>query len=249
MIHILVVEDSVQDMAFYQVSLENVEDVQCHYAMCSEEALAIAKKEPIDIFLLDIELPDINGLELAQKIRELPSYSLALILFITGYAENQLEAFKLLHCYDYIVKPFHAAELREKILTLTQQLSMTKRKLASGKMIPYPSKDYEILIPVVTIRYATILKGACCVYTDLQEEPLISDLLGLAELIEIADDPFFLRCHKSFALNVRKIRRFESVNYRLWHIVLDNSTVLDVTKKFYAQVRKQFEQWMREQGE
>ncbi len=69
------------------------------------EAINIIKKEDFDVILLDIKLPDYNGIDLLPKLKEfLPNVE---VIIITGYAtiENAIQAMKL-GAYDFILKPF-----------------------------------------------------------------------------------------------------------------------------------------------
>ncbi|MHC1724038.1 MAG: LytR/AlgR family response regulator transcription factor [Aminipila sp.] len=247
MIKILVVEDSEKDLLLYKNVLKKIEGVQAYYASSGEEALEILKEDYIDIFILDIELPGISGLELAGKIRELPDYTLTLIMFITGYEKNQLEAFKKFHCYDYIIKPFGSREFHKKIILLIKNISVQKQKKSRVKMLLYPDVNKEILVPVDQIVYAEISNRHCYLYTDLQEEPFKSSIIILKELVDEVDDPYFIQCHKSYAVNIKKIKQVERQNYRLWTITLQNSEhKLYISNKYYDLIDEKIGKWIME---
>lgn len=240
MIKIMIVEDSERDLQIYKTVLDEIEGIEVYYALSGEEALKIAKKNHMDIFILDIELPGISGLELAGKIRNISDYALTLIMFITGYEKNQLEAFKQFHCYDYILKPFGTREFYKKITTLMKNINVEKQTKTRVKMILYPDINKEILIPVDQIRYAEVLHRHCFLYTDLQEEPFESNNIILKELIAEVDEPYFIQCYKSYAVNVKKIQEIERVNYRLWTVSLQESgNKLYVSNKYYNLVDEQ----------
>ena len=65
-----------------------------------------------DIALLDINIPDMNGLELARKIKELNENTA--IIFLTGYSEHAVDAFKL-HASGYLLKPVNPKSLAKEI--------------------------------------------------------------------------------------------------------------------------------------
>lgn len=244
MIKILVVEDSKKDMLFYKNVLENIENIEVFYALSGEEALGILRENDFNIFILDIELPGMNGLELASRIRNIPRYSLKLIMFITGYEKNQLEAFKQYHCYDYIIKPFSAKELDKKIRKLIKSFSIEKEEKTKIKMLLYPTINKELLIPINQIKYAEASHRSCYLYTDLQEEPIKSNNIILKELIAEVDDPYFIQCYRSFAVNVKKIQEIEQLNYRLWTITLKNSkNKLYVSSKYFSSIEEKLKLW------
>ncbi len=76
------------------------------------EALEAVREQNIDIALLDIDMPDMNGLTLAARIKELsPGTS---IIFLTGYSHFAADAFKL-HASGYLLKPIDREELEAEI--------------------------------------------------------------------------------------------------------------------------------------
>ncbi len=81
-----------------------------------KEALEVIKKEDIKLVLLDIKLPDMNGIEILGKIKEIKKD--VDVIMITGFPEESTakEALKL-GAYDYIMKPFDLAYLELCLFT------------------------------------------------------------------------------------------------------------------------------------
>ena len=84
-------------------------------AFDGEKGFNLYKTNKIDVVLLDINIPKINGLQLATKIREIDEY--IPILFISAHSETQklLSAINL-SAISYIIKPFNIYELKNSIL-------------------------------------------------------------------------------------------------------------------------------------
>lgn len=76
------------------------------------EALGWIDKNIVDIALLDIDMPEINGIQMAMEIKN--RYPNASIIFITGYSEYALEAFRL-HASGYLLKPISKEKLEKEI--------------------------------------------------------------------------------------------------------------------------------------
>ena len=76
------------------------------------EALKWLDKNSLDIALLDIDMPEINGIQMAMEIKN--RYPNASIIFVTGYSEYALEAFRL-HASGYLLKPISMEQLEKEI--------------------------------------------------------------------------------------------------------------------------------------
>ncbi len=78
----------------------------------SEEALAWLKNHKADLAILDINMPDMNGLVLAAKIKE--KYPDTAIIFLTSYAQYAVEAFQI-HVSGYLLKPVTLEQLSKEV--------------------------------------------------------------------------------------------------------------------------------------
>ena len=78
----------------------------------SMEAMVWLESNAPDVALLDIDMPTINGIDLAIRIKEL--YPDAAIIFLTGYAEYAVEAFQL-HASGYLLKPINREKLSAEV--------------------------------------------------------------------------------------------------------------------------------------
>lgn len=127
--------------------------------LSGEEALDYLKDHPVDAVFLDINMPDMNGLDLARLIRERVANTQ--LVFLTGHNEFALEAFKI-HASGYLLKPFEESQLLEEIQNIerTQKIkpitsiSMVTfgnfEVLLNGNMIPFSrTRSKEILAYLV----------------------------------------------------------------------------------------------------
>lgn len=87
-----------------------------------EPALKIAREKRIDAFLLDIRLPDMNGIELCRALRAMERYRAAPIIFVSALDQRELLQWALESgCDDFIQKPIHAMVLRKRLANLLQK--------------------------------------------------------------------------------------------------------------------------------
>jgi two-component system, NtrC family, response regulator AtoC len=126
MAHILVVDDE----AIIRDNLERIlleEKYQVSSVATGADALAMLGKSDVDVVLLDISLPDINGIEVLEKAKEIDPE--LLVIVVTGYAsvESAVRALKL-GAYDYIKKPFKA-DVIKLIIRLALEAQHLKREV------------------------------------------------------------------------------------------------------------------------
>lgn len=127
----------VDDEEFIRLSLQQIlseEDYNVILNESGEEALRTVTEEEIDLVLLDLNLPDMSGLDILKKIKQYQPH--ILIIIMTGFAsvESAVEALKL-GAYDYIKKPFKADAIKliTKLALETQSLKKTVSELIEQK--------------------------------------------------------------------------------------------------------------------
>lgn len=165
--NILVLEDNAYERGNIVRTLQSISrDFTIYEASKGEEGLRILNNVAIDIFILDIELPDTSGLKIAEEIRKIPQYELTYIIFVTTHVYLQLEAFKKIHCYDFLEKPYKKEELTEIIDRLAKgvlkqkQISHTDRQQISFQM-----KDCIIKMYADEILFIESQRRDCIIHT------------------------------------------------------------------------------------
>ena len=112
---ILAVDDIPANLIAIQKILDPLFDVRL--VKEGEQALALLKREKIDMVLLDIEMPGYNGFELLRMIREDPALERLPVVFVTahasrGFIQRAAEA----GAVGYIIKPFKPSQLLQKVM-------------------------------------------------------------------------------------------------------------------------------------
>ena len=121
---ILIVDDE-------QMALEDAKDVAEKVQPKAEifgvntcsRALEIAEREKPDVALLDIEMPGMNGLELAKRLKEI--HDSINIIFVTAYSEYALEAFSV-YASGYLMKPLQGEQLKHAFENLRYPVTYKK---------------------------------------------------------------------------------------------------------------------------
>ena len=113
---ILIVEDSSTTRALIKAIIEEMGDFQTVEAHSGFDALKLLPTQEFDLIITDINMPDINGLELINFVKNSPKYrDLPLIIVSTERSEEDKERGMALGAVAYITKPFNAKELQEVI--------------------------------------------------------------------------------------------------------------------------------------
>jgi len=121
---ILIVDDLKQNLKLLNIILESVH-YQTSLALSGKDALERLKVLTPDLILLDLMMPDINGLEVCRRIKSTPEYEDIPVIFLTASIEEShlIEAYSV-GANDYVTKPFRKPELLSRINT---QLTVRKQ--------------------------------------------------------------------------------------------------------------------------
>ena len=127
MIRVLIVDDEYQLLEAFKKKLSK-EGMQVFTASNGQEAAAVIKQETLDIGLFDIKLPDTDGVELLEKLREIQPT--AEVIMLTGYAsvDTAIRSMKL-GAYDYLTKPVKLSELHTVILKAYEKKQLREKTI------------------------------------------------------------------------------------------------------------------------
>jgi CheY-like chemotaxis protein len=144
---ILVVDDAVEYLRVFAKILEYRYDVAL--AKSGPAALLILEQSPVDLILLDIEMPGMTGIELLEILKRGPVYSTIPVIFVTSHAQSVLISQAIeLGAKGYIVKPFKERALISKIL---QILDTSPGKMVAIRLSRQLIKAENVLIKVQTM--------------------------------------------------------------------------------------------------
>jgi two-component system chemotaxis response regulator CheY len=113
---ILIVEDSATTRALIRAIIDELGEFETVEAGSGFEALKMLPQQEYDLIVTDINMPDINGLELINFVRNNPRYShLPIIIVSTERSEEDKKRGMALGATAYVTKPFKSSELQEVI--------------------------------------------------------------------------------------------------------------------------------------
>ena len=119
--HVLVVDDDVENYHILKALLKKTNIHNTSYAATMENAWEILEKNPPDMILLDIMMPDISGFDFCAKLKQMPAHAKIPVIFISALsgAEVRTKAFRL-GGVDYLQKPYNLEETMTRIHTHLQ---------------------------------------------------------------------------------------------------------------------------------
>ncbi|MGZ8154062.1 MAG: LytR/AlgR family response regulator transcription factor [Burkholderiales bacterium] len=175
-------------------------------AATAREALEIAATRPVDVMLVDIRMPEMDGIELAQHVQKLPQPPA--VIFTTAYDAYAIRAFEV-HAIDYLLKPIRTARLKEALTRArSAHPSADALREASERAPAFLSVQERGRIHLVPIEEVIYLKAELKYVTvrTAQREYLIEDALAR---LEQEYPGRFVRVHRNCLVARAAVRGFE----------------------------------------
>jgi signal transduction histidine kinase/HPt (histidine-containing phosphotransfer) domain-containing protein len=137
---VLLIEDDLK-MPEVLAALLAEDKIALSSATNAATALSLVRREPFDLILLDLGLPDTDGFELLKQFKEFPETRTAPVIVLTAWngTKDKLRGFEL-GAVDYVTKPFEAAEFRARVVCalrakhLQDELTRTNRELFGARL-------------------------------------------------------------------------------------------------------------------
>jgi two-component system LytT family response regulator len=167
------------------------------------EAMAIIEKEAPDLVFLDVEMPEMSGLELIKSLKNKPVF-----ILISAKKEYAIEAFEL-NVADYLVKPANLSRLTMAVSRAKELFDNKHRNLdpTENKDFIFAKADGMLLkICIKDIRYAKALGDYVCIYTGDKRYTIHSTLRSLEE--KLPKNKFY-RMHRSYLVALDQIETVE----------------------------------------
>ena len=203
-----------------------------------DELLTAIEAESFHIYILDIVMPMVSGLELGKEIRRLDRE--AQIIYATTEPQYALQAYAA-SPINYLIKPIDKQQLFD---TLT--LAISKLDFAEGQTLTVKTAD--------SLRVIRLSDIVCCEYRShavifslTNSEEVLSRTIreNYSEYISsILKDRHFLQCHTAFVVNMRRVERFSKDSF----IVRGGKTV-PIAAKQYPAVRDAYMDYLMERGD
>lgn len=169
------------------------------------EAMETLANQSIELIFLDIQMPDLNGVEFSRTLKPGPK-----IVFTTAFEQYALDGFKV-DALDYLLKPFNYEEFLKAAHKASEwfQLVEAQGQKQDSMLYLFVKSEYKLVkIILADVLYFEGLKDYVKIHLATQEKPVMS-LMSLKSLEENLPTGQFMRIHRSFIVNLEKIDSVE----------------------------------------
>lgn len=213
MTHVMILEDDRASMeALEKILMEYPEEICVHAASSYEEAKALLHTDiRYGLFLLDVNLggedrSDIGGILFAREIREQFRYAFTPVVMVTSVGAMEMQAYRELHCYLYIMKPFQPGQVKEVVAKVLKKEKQEDEP--PSIVVKRDGVNYQVRCD--DIRYIEAIPRG--VRLHLKEEDWNVPYMTLKQLLLKLPEGMFLQCHRMFAVNRREVEYYDTVN-------------------------------------
>ena len=182
-----------------------------------------------DAVLLDIEMPEINGIDVARAIRE--KYPEIILVFVTGWIQYAPAGYRV-NAFRYLLKKDIQTELWQCLDEIQEKLR------ESSEVIEIETRDYSFTVSVKSILYFEGTSYRSVLLHLINRKEPIECTGKLLDYEQRLAEYGFLRIQKSFLANMGNMLKIR--NYKA---VLKNGEELSVSSKQYQEICKQFLMW------
>ena len=184
-------------------------------ASCSNalEAQSLLAAQSVDLIFVDINMPDLNGVDFVRTLTERP-----MVIFTTAYSEYAVEGFKL-DAVDYLLKPFGFADFSRSVAKANSlyELRNNQRNAAATEPASEAEPKDREYISVKADHKVSLVRIAEIVYLESEGEYVrlhladgsaITTLFRLKNMEAALPSEQFMRVHRSYIVNLRSIKAY-----------------------------------------
>ncbi|OJV51973.1 MAG: hypothetical protein BGO31_09920 [Bacteroidetes bacterium 43-16] len=229
MINYIIVDDDEMQIDFLRMQLDHIEELNC-LEVCTNAFDArkkIIELKP-DLLILDIEMPELSGIQLVKSIKEVPA-----VIFVTSHTGYALEAFDV-EAIDYIVKPVAP----ERLIRAIDKVKNLKHAFLASHSPPEPAFDSDsfftrdknayIKTAYKDVLYIESSGNFSFIHTQYGGKQIV--LANLAKMEDQMPESMFIRISRSFIVNKQHVKSINAEQIQI------ESTYLNIGKQYAEKV-------------
>lgn len=243
-LRVVLADDERPARAFLVALLKDIAGVQVvGEAADGAEALRLIEQTRPDVALLDLQMPEIDGLGVVRLLRR---PALPLVIFVTAYDEYAVRAFEL-NAVDYLLKPVESHRLRDALNRASERLEqhavresaatnlsaaakLYDRTSPAGRLerIPVRHREQIVLVPVAQV--ASVIADGELLHITTTRKERYTITYRLKDLEARMDPAKFVRLGRGILANVDLIVRITPMPGGTYTVVLNDGQELDVSR-------------------
>ena len=206
MINAIIVDDEPLAQDVLETYIEKIPEInllsKCNNAIEANEML---KKEDVDLMFLDIQMPQLTGIDFLKTLSKPP-----IVIFTTAYPNYAIEGFEL-NALDYLLKPISLDRFMKAVNKAIEQIELQRKDSGSGQSSGQQDEPDFIFVKadkkLIKINYADIiyiegLKDYVIIRMNTQRVITLQTMKSLEEKLP---QNHFKRIHRSYIVNIDKI--------------------------------------------
>ncbi|HSP17643.1 MAG TPA: LytTR family DNA-binding domain-containing protein [Thermoanaerobaculia bacterium] len=240
MLTTLIVDDERNARARLARLLQSVPGVEViGEAASGAEAIAKIRGLAPRLVLLDIEMPDLNGIEV---VRSLGAGSLPSFIFVTAHEEYAVDAFDV-RAVDYLLKPVRVDRLQEAVRRVSEPAGPSDTPREPRRAMPFRRivarvKDGIRIIPVTRLVSASVEDKT--VYVETLDGRFGTDY-DLTQLEQSLDPSSFVRVHRQHIAALAHVRELHPLINGVWRLVMNDGREIPVSRSFAPALKGRLE--------
>jgi two-component system, LytTR family, response regulator LytT len=187
------------------------------------DAIDYISTNKVDLIFVDINMPDLNGMDFVKSLKDKP-----FIIFTTAYTEYAVEGFKV-DAVDYLLKPIGYNDFLKAVNKVKSLIDSKDIKSVQVKATPdhlFVKSDYKLVrIELSEIKYIESMHEYIRIH--LVDDKPVMTLVSMKSIEEQLPSDIFMRVHRSFIVNLKRIKVIERNR-----IVFDNSVYIPVGDQY-----------------
>ncbi len=238
MINCIIVEDELPAREELKYFLNEEKEIKLIEEFESPlDTLNFLEKNKIDVVFLDINMPDMNGINLGKIISKI--YPEVKIIFITAYKDYAVDAFEV-KAFDYLLKPYSEERIRNllKSLVSTKSVDNILNRNTSLKKITINMDEKIYVLSLSDVDYIEANEKETLIFAN--KKRYVSKI-KISKWEEMLEGYNFYRCHRSYIVNLDKIVEIEQWFNSSWIIKLKNySSTIPVSRNNIKELKELF---------
>lgn len=214
MINCIALDDEPMALEVIKSFCNDIPDIELTHTF-TQASLAAKhlRKFPVDLIFLDIQMPDVNGIDFYKSLKQE-----TMVIFTTAFSEYAVEGFNV-SAIDYLLKPISFERFQEACSKAIDYSNYLKSGSKETQQHLYVRAEYALFrIPFSEILFLETMDDYIKIYRQ-NDKPVLT-LMSLSRILEKLPENDFIRVHRSYAVSIKKINSVKGKR-----IKLDKSTI------------------------